>query len=202
LKRIAYFLSVLFHPLILQSYAFGIIFLTIPYMFGNYNKAAQGIIVVRAFINTFLFPVLCILLLKQLGYVKTLNMEEKQERIIPLICCMVFYFWSFMVYRKTDEPVILNTALLGSCVTLAAVFFINIFRKISIHTAGMGCLIGLMLGNALFSTYNLIWVLLLTLLVAGLIGSGRLFLKSHEDKEIYLGYFVGFVAQMIAFRFM
>ena len=202
MKRLAYLLSVLFHPLILPTYAFAIIVLTNPFIFGNYNYAAQWIIVVRAFINTFLFPVLCILLLKQLGYVKSLNMEEKQDRIIPYICCMVFYFWSFMVYRKSDEPVILNTALLGSCVTLAAVFFINIFRKISIHTAGMGCLIGLMLGNALFSTYNLIWVLLLTCVTAGVIGSSRMFLKAHEDKEIYLGYFVGFVAQMIAFRFM
>lgn len=202
MKKIAYFFSVLFHPLLLPTYAFAIIVFTNPYMFGNYPVDMKWMIVLRVFINTFIFPGICILLLKQLGYVKSLNMEDKQERIIPYICCMTFYFWTFMVYRKSEEPIILNTTLLGSCVTLAGVFVINIFRKISIHTAGMGCLIGLMLGNTLFSTYNMIGVFLLTCLIAGLVGTSRLLLNAHENKEIYLGYFVGFIAQMMAFRFM
>lgn len=202
MKRVAYILSVIFHPLILPTYAFAVIVLTNPYLFGNFSEGLKWLVVMRVFINTFLFPVICIFLLKQLGYVKSVNMEDRKERIIPYICCMVFYFWSFMVYRKSEEPVILNTALLGASVTLAVVFVINLFRKVSIHTAGMGCLIGLMLGNTLFSTYNLVWILLITLIAAGLVGTSRILLKAHEEKEIYIGYFVGFMAQMLAFRFM
>ena len=45
-------------------------------------------------------------------------------------------------------------------------------------------------------------LLMLVALVAGLVGSARLWLRAHEPAEVYGGYLVGFGAQLIALQFV
>jgi len=49
---------------------------------------------------------------------------------------------------------------------------------------------------------SMYWVLMLTVLLAGLVGTCRLILQAHEPTDLYGGYLVGFVSQFIALRFM
>jgi hypothetical protein len=43
-------------------------------------------------------------------------------------------------------------------------------------------------------------MLLLTLIIAGLVGTARLLLNAHQKDEIYGGYVVGILSQMIAIQ--
>lgn len=42
--------------------------------------------------------------------------------------------------------------------------------------------------------------LYLVLIIAGLVGTSRLITKSHKNEEIYGGYFVGILSQLIAIQ--
>ena len=54
----------------------------------------------------------------------------------------------------------------------------------------------------LLGSYRLssIFVLLFAVILAGAIGSARLYLQAHRPEEVYGGYLVGVFAQIIAFR--
>ena len=133
-------IAFIFHPLILPTYAFLLIYWTNPLLFSSYDTTDLGKIFLTVFINTFLFPVIAILLIWKLGFVKSLQMDSQQERIVPYITSGAMYIWTYVVFRKSGLPEILNIVILGATITLFACFLINIFRKVSIHTASMACL--------------------------------------------------------------
>jgi membrane-associated phospholipid phosphatase len=45
-------------------------------------------------------------------------------------------------------------------------------------------------------------VFLIALLLAGLTGTSRLYLKAHTPAQVYAGYFIGILTQFIALRFI
>ena len=201
-KPIALFFSFVFHPVLLPAYAFLLTYFTNPYLFADYSLTTLEQLFLRMVINTILFPVVTVLLLKMLGLVKSIYMPEGRERVAPYFACGLFYIWTFVVFHNTDVPSILSVILLGSCITLFTVFFINIFKKISVHAAGMGCFIALMMGLCMISPFNLFWLMVMVIFIAGIVGTSRLSLQAHEPNEVYLGYFVGLMAQLIAFKFL
>jgi membrane-associated phospholipid phosphatase len=200
MRLLAKAISLLLHPLLLPTYAFILTIYSNPFLFSSYENA-KWIFVLRVFINTFIFPAISILLLWRLGFVKHLEMPEKEDRIIPFIVVGTLYIWSFMTFRKSDEPQILNIILLGSCFTLFASFFTNIFSKVSIHAAGMACFTAVSLILTMQSYFDLRFMFMITLLLAGITGTARLYLKAHTLREIWNGYFIGFASQMLAMQF-
>lgn len=201
MRILAKALSLLFHPLLLPTYAFVLVILSNPFLFASYGND-KWIFVLRVFINTFVFPAICILLLWRLGFVKNIEMPEKEDRIIPYIVVGTLYIWSFMTFRKSSDPQMLNIILLGSCITLFTSFFANIFTKVSIHAAGMACFTAVVLLLSLQSYYDLRFIFMTVLLLAGVIGTARLYLKAHSLPEVLNGYLIGFAAQMLAMRFI
>lgn len=200
LKVASKFISLVFHPLLLPTYAFVMIILSQPFLFAAY-EGREWVLVLRVFVNTFIFPAICLLLLWRLGWLKSVEAQTREERIIPYIAIGTLYVWSYVTFRKSPEPQVLNIVLLGSCITLFGCFMFNIFSKISIHAAGFGCLLVLAFLNMWFSSFDVRWVLIVVIVLAGVVGSSRLYLQSHTLKEVLTGYMVGIAAQMAAFNF-
>jgi membrane-associated phospholipid phosphatase len=173
-----------------------------PYIFSNLPPSRQWMLVAMMALNTFIFPAFAILLMKQLKFISSLQMPDKKDRIAPYMACLVFYIWAYAVFRKTGLPSILSIVVLGACISLSVVFVINSFQKISIHAAGWGSAVALLFGLTIFSTYNIFPVVMLGILIAGIVGSGRLLLSAHKPSDVYLGYFIGFMSQMIAWKFL
>lgn len=202
-KPFAYFFSIAFHPLVLPTYAAIIIIAANPKIF-NYLNIDSNILLLRTFLNTLIFPTIIILIALPLGFIKSLQMEKREERIIPYITTLFFYVWAFFsFYQEGVTPKIFNVIMLGSLIALIIAFMANVlFMKISIHTVGMGVLIGLLLAMIPSAEKNIIPVLLIAILIAGAVGTSRLILNSHTQKEIYLGYLVGLFSQFIAIQFI
>jgi hypothetical protein len=200
-RTAATLISYLFHPLILPTYAFLLIYWTNPLLFSNYDLTDLSKIFLTVFINTFLFPVIAILLIWRLGFVKSLHMDSPKERLVPLITTGAMYIWGYVVFRKSGLPEILNIVLLGATITLFACFLITIFRKVSLHAGAMGSFFILTLALCLLSQDNYSYLLMGIAIVGGIVGTSRLLLGSHDSAEISLGYFIGVMGQLIALRF-
>jgi hypothetical protein len=192
-KLIAYTL----HPLLLPSYATLILVYANPYAFAN--VAGGGFSALKIiFPLTFFFPVFALFLMKALNFVDDYYLADQKQRFMPYIAIMVFYIWAFLVVRKFQMPDPMNWMMLGSCIAIALAFTANAFLKISIHTVGAGCLaaVAVAANNTAFVPVQ--WLMVLVLVIAGLVGSCRLYLKAHEESEVYAGYFVGFIGMMMA----
>ncbi|MBC7885685.1 MAG: hypothetical protein H7X99_09435 [Saprospiraceae bacterium] len=216
-KIIAHIISFLLHPLFMISYILMFLIIANPYIFGFSGPKVQGLIIISVVTISLMFPVIAIFLMKALGLIKSLEMKDKQERIGPLIVTGMFYMWLYINVRKNDLiPDALSFFILGCTIAVFIALILNSFTKISLHTIGAGGFVAGMMLMVNYWTYGVVnfsipysgitlgisdrLVMMIVLVLAGLIGSSRLYLKAHREDEVYGGYLVGILAQMVAFR--
>ncbi|MEQ8702505.1 MAG: hypothetical protein RIC19_01235 [Phaeodactylibacter sp.] len=220
LKPLAQVISILFHPLLMVTYMLVLLLLINPYLFGVYSIGDKfsKLLILQVFLSTFFIPGFAVAMLRFTGLVSSLEMKTKQERIGPYVITGMFYIWMFRNFLGNAQvPTAFSAFLLGAAIGLFIAFFINIFSKISAHAVGMGGLLGMVVITLLLFSHDTFlislgaigtyqvsmhWVLMLTMLLAGLVGTSRLILQAHEPTDLYGGYLVGFVSQFIALRFM
>jgi hypothetical protein len=216
MKIFAKTISLFFHPLLITIYSLAAIYFLHPFIFDSKDDKSKIIFITYTILSTFILPVLAIILMKNLNIIETFKMEKKTERIGPLIVVSMLYLWLFINFKNSTElPLDFAALMLGASLAVMSAFFINNFIKISLHTLGMGSVISLFLIlkynleysglSVKISTVSSIdlsldFLIILVIVLAGIVGSSRLFLKAHTEKELYLGYIVGFITQFIAFN--
>ena len=201
MSKVARIISILFHPLILPTYAFALVYFSNPLLFSAYDEKQISQIFLTVVINTFLFPSIAIILIWRLGFVKSLEMNDPKERLVPFITTGAFYIWAYVVFRKSGYPQVFDIIILGATITLFAIFMLNLFWKVSAHTGAMGCFIIITIALCMISSDNVNYLVILVVLLAGIIGSSRLWLDAHSPAEIFVGYFIGIMSQLIALQF-
>lgn len=203
LKIPAKIISFVFHPVFVTFYtALLVYWLQKPLYISIVNEYPLWL--GYLFINLVMFPVIATLLLKALGFIGSIKMEEPKDRIIPLIATMIFYFWAYNVAKNItpEVPLYLRVFLLGAFWGVIVTFLVNIFFKISMHTMAIGGTIGILIVMILALRVDILLLIVLTILLAGIIGTARLILKSHIPFELLLGYVLGFLVQIGAYYFL
>ncbi len=213
MKTIAYAISFLFHPLFVVTYMAILISLINPYLFGKNDIQDNAIFILQIFFSTLFLPLIGVLMMKLLGFINTLEMEDRKERIGPLMVCISLYSWmSYNFYNDSSIPNGFTIFMVGSTMALCLAFFINVFSKISLHALGMGGLLGMVVITMMFFSYgsfqfgiatiNMNFLLMVMILLSGLVGTARLILEAHQPMDLYGGYFIGFGTQFLAFSIL
>lgn len=215
MKNIAQLISWIFHPLLILTYMICILMIVNPYSFGisHLGEGRSGLLIIMIFLQSTLIPGIAISMMKTLGLVPKLEqMEDRTNRIGPFIATGILYLWLYISFnRLPDIPIVFKSATLGCVIALFTAFILNIFSKISLHTVGMGSLVGMILvamllfsynsfqfGDQMYSMYSLLFV---GIGLAGLVGSARMILEKISPRDLYGGYLVGFSTQLIALQF-
>lgn len=216
-RIVAHIVSVIMHPLFIIGYVLFFLMAANPYIFGFSGAKAQGLVLISVLTISVMFPLIAILMMKALGLISGLNMPDKKERIGPLIITGLFYMWLYVNVRNNDNiPSALSFFILGMTIAVFVALIINSFSKISLHTIGAGGFLMGMIFIVFRFTYGYLdvslpifgsewrWsdrmVLAIVFLLVGAVGTARLYLKAHAQNEIYGGYIVGILSQMIAYR--
>lgn len=188
-------LSVLFHPLLLPTYLFVLLLYYLPPEVFAYPPAGRRLIVVLVFILTFLLPVFGTLILQQAGFVASLTLDARTDRRWPLAVAAVCYTVLTVLFFRMSFFDYLFWMIMG--VITASVYLtlvINQFWKISAHSMGLGGVLGLLvlLHSWLPETY-LLYPVIAVLVISGAVISARLALGAHTTKQVYTGFFLGFM---------
>jgi hypothetical protein len=204
MKTLARLISYLFHPLLFPTYGSLLVLAANPNMFGQFGQRLHIAWLIIVFSLTFIFPAVWILMMKRLEMIESLNLETTRDRIIPFIATATFYLWTTWMFKpntnlKIPPNELIFFMMMGATIAIFIAFFLNIYTKVSLHTLGAGSLLGLILVMIRYSTYDLRWLLVAIILLAGVIGTARLLLKSHTGREVFTGYFIGFSGQFMAF---
>jgi hypothetical protein len=202
LKIVANIISVLLHPVFMPIISCSFLFYLMPQSFEEVKAKVISGWAGMIIINTIIFPIILILLLKGLGFIKSIYLRDVKERVIPLIGIMVFYFWPYLVAKNVAVPDAARILLLGNFWGIVVVFIITIFFKISMHTSGVGSLLGFVFVLMLLAQSFFLFHLLLALLMAILIIWARYYSGAHRAKELWLGILVGIVAQFGAYLYL
>lgn len=170
--------------------------------------------VLTIFFNSIFIPAVAIVLMWRLEFIKSLDMQERQERIGPLIVVSISYLWLFLNIKNYYMiPIPFSRFVLGALIAIFLAFFVNNFSKISLHGVGVGgMLMGALslfarhgkgmvnweFGNSVLQVHNIVIIAVL-LVLSGVVLSSRLYLKAHHLQDILGGVLVGIVGQLIAF---
>ncbi len=218
LHTAARIISILFHPLLMVTYMLLLLLVINPYQFGVNTILEQWKLVVMVFLSTFAMPIFAVFMMKSLNMVKSMQLEDRYERIGPYILTGVFYLWMFINFRSNPlipKPMVIM--MLGATIALFLAFFFNNFSKISAHAAGMGGLVGMAIINSVFFNFDTFtlnfgllgvyeistnFVLMAMIVLAGIVCTTRLLLGAHTEKQLYFGFAIGFAAQFIAMLFV
>ncbi len=85
--------------------------------------------------------------------------------------------------------------LLGAAASVVLAIIINLKWKVSIHMIGIGGITGMFFGLSTFLLIDLRFPILISLIVAGLIGTARLSMGAHRPGQLYVGFLVGFCCE-------
>ena len=105
-----------------------------------------------------------------------------------------------MLKQAPIPPIIFNF-IIGATLSVMFAFIINIKWKVSAHMIGIGGLVGALFCISILLEIYITPFLIIALFIAGLIGSARLFLKAHNQSQIYVGFVVGMISQIIILYF-
>lgn len=193
MQFISKLVSYIFHPLLGPSYAMLMLFNTMGWLDTGISHIHKWMVLVFVFVFTFAMPVLIISILKLTNQITDFYLNDRDERRLPFAIVAVCYtMLYYLVSIQVDASMFTNMFLaLAASVVLA--LGINTFYKISIHTISAGGLIALCLAFLPYFYFDGRYFLLVLILIAGLVGMARLWLKAHTPGQVYSGYLAGFL---------
>jgi len=84
--------------------------------------------------------------------------------------------------------------MISISLTLVLLTIITLFWKISAHTTGISGTAGIFAALLFGVDTSLIYIaLIVTLFLMGLVGAARLALNAHTEKQVWVGYVIGFL---------
>lgn len=178
-------------PLFCPTYA---ILTTLTLTFLSYAPAKAKLMVVLATVAiTLAIPMTCIFILYQLKKVKTVSLNDRTDRTVPYIIATLCYIGLGFYLNTAHAPQWL-LAFIGGAAAIALVnMAINLKWKISGHSAAMGGMCALIFFVTLrgYLPHPSHWPVIITVLIAGLVMTARLYLRCHTPAQIAAGFFTG-----------
>jgi len=196
-KYIPTFISLILHPLIMPTLGIYIILTssgTSAYMLEGQDKFFI-LTLVAAF--TYIIPLAFLPFFYYFKISATLALQNRQQRIIPLIVTATLFYLCFMIFRMKGAPHLIQSFLLASSLGVFCSLLVTLRWQISTHMIGIGGIIGLLLALDLLYHIETTGYLMVSLLLGGIISFARLSLDAHTPKQVYAGLLLGFFLTLL-----
>jgi len=196
MKKSAFVISYLFHPLLLPTLGLLLLLNSGTYISLLDPAAKRAILFVMA-LGTLFFPLIMLPVLYYRNLMTNLQNTAREERLIPQMIVLILYIITFVYFVRLPLNRIIHAYVLSVAATLFLLLILGVKFKLCSHSAGLGGLTGLIIALIFLYETSLQGVLMLTLLAAGLTGTARLVLRRQRPGEVYAGYLLGFTVVLI-----
>ncbi len=191
------FISYVLHPVLVPIVSTLLYFIIIP----NHipTEFAYRVLSI-VFVTTYILPILLIYFLKKVNLIETYHLSSINERKFPMLFFAILSFLLGKLLLKTNTVDILAFSFFACTLALGIVYILFYSKiKTSLHTLGIAGLIGLI--SIISYEYKLNLLLLLTFLfiLFGVIATARLKLEAHKMNEIFIGFLIGFLTQILVY---
>ncbi len=191
------FISYALHPILFSTIGGLMYFLLSP---SHIPKPQEHIILVVIFVSTYLLPLLLLYILKHFQLIDSFELETIEERKFPILFLVLLTYLIGRMLLSLQVVDLLAYSFYGSCMALLISYLLFYLKiKTSIHTMGIGSLIGFIVMMSIYYEMNFNLLLAVLVILAGFIGSARLALEVHKPFEILLGIVIGIGSQLLVF---
>jgi membrane-associated phospholipid phosphatase len=203
----ARFVSVVTHPLLMPTYLFALLSWALPASLEPIKPELHLKFLFFIFIVTFLLPLLNVAIFKTFGTVRTFAMTERKERLIPFIFITAIYvIVTYLFHSQTQMNLndnFLKFMIVIDLLVIVATAATFVF-KVSVHCISAWGFIGIIVPlNKISEINTLFYPMIISILLAGIIMSARLYAGAHTSREVMwggvLGLGTGVVGMLILF---
>ena len=195
------FLSTALSPLLMPTYGVFMVLWVSVLCLLPYGTRVSVLLVCMGI--TCILPLIFLSVLRHFKLVKDLHVEKREQRFFPYMFTALCYTVAAYYLYYCHSPQWFVMFMVGSAVTVLIMALINLKWKISAHMAGIGGVVALVYQIHVqgLSAFDLFWMLCITIMVAGLLGSARLVLNRHDAWQVLAGVVVGFLSVSLTMRF-
>lgn len=127
------------------------------------------------------------------------NMFVPFLRMIPSLRCAIsdpFTYTDAISHLVMPRCVVslIFTALIVQCICM----FVNLFWKVSMHSAGSGAIIGAIAAYSEFFGFYPVWWLAGAILLSGCVMSSRMILRQHTLAQVLTGTLIGVACALVS----
>ena len=119
------------------------------------------------------------------------ELGRKERRLVPYIISIVCYFACFFWMEYRNTPRVISIIVVVALTIQMVCALINIWWKISTHTAAIGGVAGGLISYSIAFSFNPLWWLCFVLILAGAVGPARMILRQHSLSQVIGGFLVG-----------
>lgn len=195
MKLLSQILSTVLSPLFVPTYvvALSLFFTVLSAVPAPVKWTVTGV----CFAITCLVPLLAIIVLQRIGLVKDPGLNERNERLIPYVVSALSYGACAAYLHTAHAPSWLWLFMVGAAAATVVCATVNLRWKISAHLTAIGGLTAIafrILDMHLAAPgVNFMLVAMGAVLLAGLLGTARIYLGRHTLWQTLAGMANGFV---------
>lgn len=149
------------------------------------------------YLFTILLPSLLIHLYRRFQGWTSKELGRKERRVVPYIISILCYFCCFFFMEYRNTPRVISIILVAALVIQMVCALVNVWWKISTHTAAIGGVTGALMVYSIVFGFNPTWWLSLVILLAGIVGTARMILRQHSLSQVVTGFFIGLVCAFL-----
>ncbi len=191
--------SYIFHPLLLPLFGVLLYYQISPRFIEPEIIKAKSYAIL---IVTILIPLVTFFLLKNLGAINSIYLRGVKERKFPLmIQTLLMLVVIKMIFSSYQSPELyfFFVGILFSTITALLLVIFNF--KISLHQMGIAGLTMFIIALSVHFGKNYLTEIAFLFFCNGWVASSRLQSKAHSVLELVMGFFIGFIPQLIVSPF-
>jgi hypothetical protein len=149
------------------------------------------------YLFTILLPTLLIRVYRHYQGWSPLQIGRRRRLVVPYIISIICYFICYRLMHFYHMPHFISSILMAALSVQMVCALVNVWWKISIHTAAIGGVTGALLAFSLIFNFNPVWWLCLVIILAGMVGTARMILRQHTLAQVCTGFIVGLLCGFV-----
>lgn len=151
------------------------------------------LVLFMVYIFTILLPTTIIRFYRRYHGWTLLEFGHRERRMVPYAISICCYFACVYVMDYFHIPHFMSNIVTVALFLQIACALVNVWWKISTHTAAIGAMTGALFAFAEIFTFNPVWWFCILIIVAGILGTSRMVLRQHTLSQVVGGYILGVV---------
>ena len=197
LRQTAQLLSYLLHPFVVPLYLL-LVLLFSRSIYAYFPLGVKGYLVGMGILFCWVIPGLSLLLMRHFGLLDNLQIQERRERILPLLSGATSYLACALIFARVPSLMLMSKMMMGASGCALLTMLTTLKWKISLHLTCLGGATALMAILTIGEVLQLLQPLLAAILCSGLLASARLYLGCHNGYQILAGYTGGFLIMSLS----
>lgn len=149
-------------------------------------------------IFTIFIPILTFILLQRFRLIESIFVKDVKQRRIPLyLYALLLFLVITKVIPKSIFAELYDFFLATLISTTICLLFVLCRVKASMHMMGISGLVMFLIVLSITYQLNITFALSILIFMIGLVGTSRLYLKAHTFTELIIGFFIGWIPQLL-----